>query len=217
MDSKTYQKNALVTEARDLGPVKERLQDTRNVRLLHAAMGLSTEAAEFTDMMKKAIFYGKPVDEVNLKEEVADLCWYCAIALDALGSSFEEVMATNIAKLKARYGDKFTEAAAIERDLDKEREILENNPAKMAAVIGLAKSLVNMSDDPIAKEALDRATATVYSHLWSNDSQEALDELVAKFGGVDELEETIKQNQANFGADPEVKAVIDELKKGDND
>ena len=34
-------------------------------------------------------------------------------------------MDTNIAKLKARYGDKFTEQAASERDLDTEREILE--------------------------------------------------------------------------------------------
>ena len=51
--------------------------------------------------------------------------WYCAIALDELDGDFDEVMKTNIAKLSARYPDKFTEHNAEVRDLDKERKILE--------------------------------------------------------------------------------------------
>lgn len=95
------------------------------VDLLHAGIGMSTESAEFLDMLKKHMFYGKPLDKVNLKEEVADQLWYCAMALRALGADFEEVMATNIAKLKARYPVKFEVSNALDRDLDKERSILE--------------------------------------------------------------------------------------------
>ena len=48
-----------------------------------------------------------------------------SVALSSVGSSFDEAMEKNIAKLKARYGDKFSEEAAVERDLGKERSVLE--------------------------------------------------------------------------------------------
>ena len=88
--------------------------------LLHAAMGISTEAGELLDALKKAIFYGKPLDSVNLKEEVGDVMWYIAIACHALGISIEQVCAMNIAKLRARYPHKFTSHDAINRDVAKE-------------------------------------------------------------------------------------------------
>lgn len=94
-------------------------------RLLHAGVGLATEGGEFLDALKKHIFYGKALDRTNLKEEIGDILWYCAIALDELDSSFEEVQMTNIAKLKARYPEKFTKAQAENRDLSAERKILE--------------------------------------------------------------------------------------------
>jgi len=146
MDSKTYQKLAPRTNNPDIRKIAERLLGTdesytphdgalevvtseedakKKIDLLHAAMGLVTESGEFMDMLKKHLFYGKPLDEVNLLEEIGDASWYLAIALNALGSSFEEVMARNIEKLQARYPDKFTEQAALVRNLDKEREILE--------------------------------------------------------------------------------------------
>ena len=95
------------------------------VRLLHAAMGMTTEAGEFMDALKKHAMYGKPLDFVNLKEEVGDLLWYVALACTSLGVPIEEIMATNIAKLRARYPEKFTEKAALTRDLAAERRVLE--------------------------------------------------------------------------------------------
>lgn len=124
MNPKNYVQECLVTEARDMSPVLERLQDVGTVRLLHSMIGLCTEAGEFQDALKKHIFYGKEIDKTNLKEELGDLCWYISIALDELGFSYEEIMETNIAKLKARYGEKFTENAALNRDLDNEGKIL---------------------------------------------------------------------------------------------
>ena len=125
MDSKTYQKSALRTESNDFKSINDRI-DSEKIRLLHAAMGMQTEAAEFTDMLKKHIFYGKTLDKVNLKEEIFDMTWYMAIALDVLGYTFEEGFKTNIDKLKARYPEKFTEDSANNRDLETERQILEN-------------------------------------------------------------------------------------------
>jgi NTP pyrophosphatase (non-canonical NTP hydrolase) len=99
--------------------------DTGKSRLLHAAMGIDTEGGEFTDSLKKHIFYGVELDLVNLREEIGDIFWYLAIACYELGVSFEEVQATNIEKLKARYPHKFTEHHANNRNLEAERAILE--------------------------------------------------------------------------------------------
>ncbi len=125
MQSRDYINDAIVTESRDFEAMNSRLNDDGLKRLLHAGIGLSTEAGEFLDALKKHIFYGKELDRVNLKEEIGDLFWYLAIACDELGVDFEPLMETNIKKLKARYGDKFTAAAAQKRDLAREREILE--------------------------------------------------------------------------------------------
>lgn len=125
MQSRDYINDAIVTESRDFEAMNTRLNDDGLKRLLHAGIGLSTEAGEFLDALKKHIFYGKELDRVNLKEEIGDMFWYLAIACDELGVDFEPLMETNIKKLKARYGEKFTEAAAEKRDLAREREILE--------------------------------------------------------------------------------------------
>lgn len=122
MQTNEYQHNASLTEAPYPG-VKD--DDIISRRLLHAAMGLCTEAGEFTDAMKREIFYGKPVDFTNLVEEIGDVLWYVALACNALGVDMSEVMDKNIAKLRTRYPEKFTEQDAINRDLDAEREALE--------------------------------------------------------------------------------------------
>ncbi len=125
MNSNEYIKNAIRTESVDFKAIEGRLCEKSNIRLLHASMGLSTEAGEFLDSMKKHLFYGKPLDKINLAEELGDLFWYCAIVADELGVSFEEVMERNIEKLKARYGERFNEEKAENRNLKVEREILE--------------------------------------------------------------------------------------------
>ncbi len=101
------------------------IENKGDQRLLHAALGLQTESAEFSDALKKHVFYGAKLDKVNLKEELGDIFWYMAIACDALGTTFEEEQARVINKLKTRYPDKFTEDKASTRDLDAERKVLE--------------------------------------------------------------------------------------------
>ncbi len=125
MNSRDYIKDATRTESTDFSSMNTRLTEDGTKRLLHAGIGLSTEAGEFLDALKKHIFYGKELDRVNLAEEMGDMFWYLAIACDELGVEFESLMERNIAKLKARYGEKFTEERAENRDLGTEREILE--------------------------------------------------------------------------------------------
>lgn len=123
MNPSQYVKEALVTESADADVIGRRLDIHQ--RLIHAGMGLTTEAAELVDALKKTVFYGKPLDTVNLKEEIGDLFWYCAIVADVCGFTFEEAMEVNIAKLRARFPNKFSEHDAQVRRLDVEREILE--------------------------------------------------------------------------------------------
>ena len=122
MQSEKYIEKAIKTEARQNSWTTERL--IKSNRLLHAAMGATTEANEILDAMKKHIFYGKELDKVNLFEEVGDLFWYLAIIADVVGFSFEDAMEKNLAKLRARYGDEFDPEKALNRDLEKELEAL---------------------------------------------------------------------------------------------
>ena len=127
MDSKTYIHDAKRTESQNFDEIAGRLSQRKMIRLLHSAMGVSTEAGELLDALKKHIYYGKKLDETNLQEELGDLFWYLAIMADELDVDFESLMHKNIEKLRARYGEKFTSQKAIHRDLELERQTLENS------------------------------------------------------------------------------------------
>ena len=75
-------------------------------RLMTAAFGMSAEAGEFTEVVKKIFLQGKPYNEENafhLKRELGDICWYIAQACMALDTNFLEIMEMNYEKLSARY------------------------------------------------------------------------------------------------------------------
>lgn len=126
MDPSTYLKESARTVPDIDSELIERLTNEESIHLLHAAMGMTTEAVEFLDMMKKFLFYGKPLDRVNAKEEIGDQFWYCAFAIRILQTTFEEVFSGNIDKLKLRYPDQFNSSDAIDRDIKKERQLLES-------------------------------------------------------------------------------------------
>ena len=75
-------------------------------RLMTAAFGISAEAGEFTEVVKKMFLQGKPYNEENvfhLKRELGDIMWYIAQACMALDTNIEEVLQMNYEKLSARY------------------------------------------------------------------------------------------------------------------
>ena len=83
------------------------LEDDCNVpQLLTAALGLTAESGEFTEVVKKIILQGKPYNKDNvfhMKRELGDICWYIAQACMALDTSFDEIIEMNVDKLMARY------------------------------------------------------------------------------------------------------------------
>ena len=81
-------------------------QDADVPRLLTAALGLTAESGEFTEVVKKIILQGKPYNEENvfhMKRELGDICWYLAQACMALDTTFDEILEMNVRKLEARY------------------------------------------------------------------------------------------------------------------
>ena len=75
-------------------------------RLLTAGVGLAAESGEFLEIVKKMVFQGKPWNDANREHlivELGDVMWYVAQACMALDISFDEVVETNVNKLKKRY------------------------------------------------------------------------------------------------------------------
>jgi NTP pyrophosphatase (non-canonical NTP hydrolase) len=78
-----------------------------NVALLNtASTGLASEGGEFSEIVKKMLFQGKPFNEENrfhMKRELGDIIWYWINACRALGYDPNEVIAENVTKLESRY------------------------------------------------------------------------------------------------------------------
>jgi NTP pyrophosphatase (non-canonical NTP hydrolase) len=74
--------------------------------MLTAIIGMTSEAGEAQEIMKKVLFQGKPFTEdtrQHLKKELGDVIWYWINACNALQLDPNEVVAENVKKLEARY------------------------------------------------------------------------------------------------------------------
>lgn len=120
-----YIEEAIKTDIISYEPMRARLQDKTVMMILHALMGITTECGELMDALKKHLIYGKPIDFTNLLEEHGDLQWYLALLAYTCDFTFEIAQERNIEKLRARFPEKFTEFDALNRNLEKERKILE--------------------------------------------------------------------------------------------
>lgn len=111
-----------VRNPEDSNRSEDQITDTRTA---HGLLGIFTEAGELVEVLKTLNETGS-VDVVNIGEELGDIDWYKAVLADANNLNLEDILATNIKKLEERYKKKKFEAeAANERDLVKERNILE--------------------------------------------------------------------------------------------
>lgn len=120
MNVKKYVESVLKTKSPHYSP------ENVHPDLVHAVLGLVTESAELADIIKRAYFYGKgpeSVDKDHIVEEFSDICYYLALGLNIMGTSFEEVMDMNISKLKKRYPDGFSTDKAFNRNLELEKEV----------------------------------------------------------------------------------------------
>lgn len=84
--------------------------------LLHMAIGISGEAGELLDTVKKHVIYNKELDENNLIEELGDLEFYMQGMREALEVSRKETLRANYVKLGVRYkGHTYSDTAAQTR------------------------------------------------------------------------------------------------------
>ncbi len=93
---------------------------------IHGVIGIATEAGELLEAMRDAI-NGNALDRVNVKEEIGDVKWYAAILAKVARFMWGDDERVNIAKLRARFPERFTEYDANNRNLDNERSILETH------------------------------------------------------------------------------------------
>lgn len=88
---------------------------------IHGVMGVSTEAAELMDLVRKGIFYGKDVRPDQILDEAGDVLWFLALTLQQYGYTIEDAKNFNVTKLEARHGKEFNQEAVVKiqnRDKD---------------------------------------------------------------------------------------------------
>lgn len=74
-----------------------------NENLCFCAMGISGEAGEVTDYLKKVVFHDHNLNKEKVLEELGDVLWYVACTAEILGFNLEQIAEMNIEKLKKRY------------------------------------------------------------------------------------------------------------------
>lgn len=86
--------------------------------LVNAALGISGEAGEIADHIKKHRFQGHDLNTAELVKEAGDVLWYLNLLACALGMPLEEIAAQNISKLRQRYSDgKFSVERSVNRNV----------------------------------------------------------------------------------------------------
>ena len=96
--------------ARTLNPSLDRDQ-----RLLDATAGLAEEAGEVLGLVRKYVFMRHDLDIARLTTELGDALWCLTAAAGAVGVSLEEVAAANLAKLRRRYPDGYSDERSADR------------------------------------------------------------------------------------------------------
>lgn len=107
--------------------INEKRYKDKNDYLINTALGLTGEAGEFADLIKKILFHGHPFTEEvkqKLALELGDVLWYVSQGCRALNTSMTIIANMNIQKLRKRHDGKvFSEQASLNKELNKEQEI----------------------------------------------------------------------------------------------
>lgn len=101
-----YQAAAMTTANKTLTP---------KGMLLNAVLGICGEGGEIADMIKKSEFQGHELDHEKVKKELGDVCWYIALAAEALETDLETILKMNVDKLKKRYPEGFDPEKSLNR------------------------------------------------------------------------------------------------------
>lgn len=85
------------------------------VDLIHAVLGVSGEAGELLDAIKKFVIYNKNLDLENVIEELGDLEFYMEQLRQRLGVTRAQCITANMKKLQQRYEKGYSDKAAAAR------------------------------------------------------------------------------------------------------
>lgn len=80
------------------------------------ALGLTGEAGEVADYIKKILYHSHELSREKLAEELGDVLWYLTYLTNVIGCDLEEVAKINIEKLRKRYPDGWDPQRSIERE-----------------------------------------------------------------------------------------------------
>ena len=107
---KEFVKEVTSTESNNTRKLTDKLEELDfkvNIALLMTgSIGLASEGGEFSEIVKKCVFQGKPLDPdtiFHMKRELGDIMWYWVNACRALDLDPNDVIEENVNKLKARY------------------------------------------------------------------------------------------------------------------
>lgn len=73
------------------------------VDLIHAAIGITSEAGEIADEIKKHVIYGAELNFDALLKELGDMEWYLQLLRNTIDVSRQEIIVLNMAKLNKRH------------------------------------------------------------------------------------------------------------------
>lgn len=125
MKTERYETSVLNRDLDDYSKAIKRMADV--APFLHALMGIMSEAGELSDQLKRHTIYGTELNNQNVAEELGDILWYVTLAALYLGLDLERIMEVNEAKLQERYGDGFDANRAVNRNISREQEAMNQN------------------------------------------------------------------------------------------
>lgn len=83
--------------------------------MLLAGLGLTGEAGEIADLIKKKFFHKHEISREEFIKEIGDVLWYLAFLCNHMGIDLEEAIEVNIDKLKTRYPNGFSVEDSVAR------------------------------------------------------------------------------------------------------
>jgi len=87
---------------------------------------LAMQSSQLLDFYKKKAFYARLINNDTIEEKCQEIFNTVYFMITGLGFNLDDIKTNNIAKLQQRFGDKFCETKANNRNLDAERDILES-------------------------------------------------------------------------------------------
>ncbi|SDM17828.1 nucleoside triphosphate pyrophosphohydrolase family protein [Bacillus sp. OK048] len=95
--------------------ISARTANSHDFELANYGLGITGEAGEVADLIKKAVFHGHAIPKDAIKKELGDVLWYLSQIARLAGLTLEEVATGNIEKLMKRYPDGFSRERSVNR------------------------------------------------------------------------------------------------------